>query len=227
MAVTFSSASVRVKGGPEWWGLVARQEAVLYVITVRIIAGRAKGRRLKSPRGMAVRPTADRVKEALFSMLASRFDLAGAVVLDLFAGTGGMGLEALSRGASQAVFVEESRPALAVLRDNVNLCGFADRAELMGISVRRALGALASRGPRFDGVFADPPYGRGLLPETLEQLAGGGLLRRGAWVMVEGRTDDDVNEKFGPLRLTQSRCYGKTKLMLFQLMEVDGRGVAD
>lgn len=192
---------------------------------MRVIAGTAKGRRLKGPRGIGVRPTADRVKEALFSILQSRFDLRGAVVLDLFAGTGSMGVEALSRGAARVVFVEQDRRAAAIVKQNIAICGFAPQAELRVVPVHRALATLASGRARFDGVFADPPYGKGLLGETLGQLATADILRPGAWVIVEGRIDDDVAEEFGPLRLTQTRRYGKTKLMLFLLAEAAGEGL--
>jgi 16S rRNA (guanine(966)-N(2))-methyltransferase RsmD len=187
---------------------------------MRIIAGIAKGRRLKSVRGTAVRPTADRVKEALFSMLGSRFALLEAEVLDLFSGSGGLGLEALSRGARRVVFVEQHAPTLAVLRDNVAACGFGARAVLRRAAADRALEDLAAAGERFDGVLADPPYGRGLVAPLVEQVATLGIVRPGGWLTVEHHVDEAPGDAFGALRLTRSGRYGKTALSLFEVEEI-------
>ncbi len=122
----------------------------------RIIAGEARGRRLKVPRGNQVRPTADRVRESIFGALGSLVDLDGMTVLDAFAGSGAMGLEALSRGAAHATFVERHRPTLAVLRANVEALDFGDRARVVSADVLRWLGAAG--GASFDVAFCDPPY---------------------------------------------------------------------
>jgi len=187
---------------------------------MRVIAGTAKGRRLRAGRGLALRPTADKVKGALFNILESRFNLESAAVLDLFAGTGALGIEALSRGAAPVTFVEQSSAAVRLLRENVRLCGFEDRARVLAMSVRRALAQLAREGARFDGVLADPPYERGLLENTLSAVAEHGLVRPGGWVIVEHHTNEAPPSEAppsvpGPLRLTQSRRYGKTGLALY------------
>jgi pantetheine-phosphate adenylyltransferase len=181
---------------------------------MRVIAGAAKGRRLRALRGRSVRPTADRVKEALFSMLGSRFDLDGAKVLDLFAGTGGLGIEALSRGAARAVFVERDPEARRVLSANLAACGFVERARIITRPVQRGVAELAGAGERFDGVFIDPPYGQGLADAALLQLAEAGLIP-GGWVAVEHHVDDALAEAYGRLRLTAARRYGKTAVALF------------
>ena len=188
---------------------------------MRVIAGTVRGRRLKSVHGMALRPTADRVREGIFSILGSRFELRDAVVLDLFAGTGALGIEALSRGAGRAVFVEQGHAALQVLRANVELCGFASRAEIWPLAVRRALRELGEHAYRFDGVLLDPPYGRGLLQSTLEYLSESGLLRSGGWVMAEGQVDEVISETYGPLRLTRNRHYGKTCVSVYSLVGIE------
>jgi len=121
----------------------------------RIIAGEARGRRLKVPRGDRVRPTTDRVRESMFGALGSLVDLAGAVVLDAFAGSGALGLEALSRGAAHATFVERHRATLAILRGNVAALDFADRCRIVSGDV---LGWLGTAEESFDVAFCDPPY---------------------------------------------------------------------
>ncbi len=136
---------------------------------MRIIAGTARGRRLKAPRGDSVRPTADRAREALFSILATR--IAGARVFDLCAGTGAVGLEALSRGAELAIFVERDRAALEALRANVAACGAADRSAIHETDVVAFLEGAGRPGPR-DLVFADPPWA-GDLGERILALLGG------------------------------------------------------
>lgn len=177
---------------------------------------------MRGLRGLEVRPTADRVKEALFSILLSRFDLAGAHVLDLFAGTGALGIEALSRGATRATFIERHRPMAKVLEENLRSCGFCGRAEVWALPVERALRKLAERGERFDGVFLDPPYGRGCLERTMLSLGEGPILGQDAWVMAEHHTEERISDTYGELRLTQARSYGKTGLALYVRREPAG-----
>jgi len=164
---------------------------------------------------MALRPTADKVKSALFNILESRFNLASARVLDLFAGSGGLGIEALSRGAAWVTFVEQAAAALHVLRENLRRCGFEDRVRIVPTAVRRALVRLGRDGAGFDGVLLDPPYGKGLLAPTLAQLVAAGVLRPGAWVVVEHHVAEPPPRACARLRLTQTRHYGKTGLALY------------
>jgi 16S rRNA (guanine(966)-N(2))-methyltransferase RsmD len=182
---------------------------------MRVIAGSARGRRLDTVAGWSVRPTADRVKEALFSALGSRASLDGAAILDLFAGSGALGIEALSRGARHLTFVEQDRAARLVLARNLERCGFSDRASVLAVPVRRALDELARRATRFDGALLDPPYGRGLAAATLEALGQGTVLAEGAWVAAEHSVDDQLAEGYGGLRLTASKRYGSTALTLY------------
>lgn len=225
MNVTGSGGPIRTVNDPPW----SLKDAVpggaraalpcccrLKEEMMRVIAGAAKGRRLQTVKGQAVRPTADRVKEALFSILGSRFDLSDAVLLDLYAGSGGLGIEALSRGAGRVTFVEQHPGTCRVLRENLVRCGFAGAATVLCSSVRGALRASAERGERYHGVLVDPPYGCGLATESLQQLGSVRLLDREAWVMVEHHTDDTLAPAYGVLHLTHSRRYGKTCLSLFQ-----------
>ena len=123
---------------------------------MRVITGSARGRRLRELEGLGTRPTTDRVKESMFNIL--QFDIEGSRVLDLFAGTGQLGIEALSRGAAAAVFVEQRRDAAALVRDNLRLTGLADRARVVN---GEALSYLASAGEQFDIIFLDRPTPRG------------------------------------------------------------------
>jgi len=186
---------------------------------MRVIAGSARGRRLETMAGRAVRPTADRVKEALFSMLISRVALADAVVLDLFAGSGALGIEALSRGAASVTFVEQDRATCKILARNIERCGFTHTAAILALPVRRGLGELARRGARFDGALLDPPYGRDLAAEGLAVLAREALLAPGGWAVAEHHIDDLLADGYGPLQLTACKRYGSTALTLYQVAD--------
>ena len=133
---------------------------------MRVITGTARGRRLETLSGEDVRPTADRVKEAIFSIL--QFDIEGRHFLDLFAGSGQMGIEALSRGAAGAVFVDAADPSVQIVRKNLQAGGFADRAQVFRADYASYL---ARTKERFDIAFLDPPYRAGLLPDALEKTA--------------------------------------------------------
>lgn len=152
---------------------------------MRIITGAFRGRRLVAPAGTATRPTADRMRQAIFDMLmhapwGGRALLEGASVLDAFAGTGAMGLEALSRGAGRAVFMEQDTAALAALRANVAACGAAPNVSILAADVLRP-----PAGPAQGLVFLDPPYGKELLPPALEALRQTGWITKGTIVVAE------------------------------------------
>jgi 16S rRNA (guanine966-N2)-methyltransferase len=178
---------------------------------MRIIAGAFGGRRLVAPRGTATRPTADRVKESLFSILGARCE--GARVLDLFAGSGALGLEALSRGSAHVTFVEDAKVALCALDSNIVALGVARETHVVRSSVPRALGGL--RGP-FDLVFLDPPYGRMLARDTLARLGeAADLLAAGAWVVAEHSRRDVVDAKAARLWRFDERRYGDIMMSFF------------
>ena len=141
---------------------------------MRVISGAAKGRRLKSFKGRTLRPTADRVKEALFNILSH--DLSGLKVLDLFAGTGNLTLEALSRGAQEACLVDRSQGAATMIRANLHTLGFSKRSRVVVMPVLRAIRSLAAKGERFDLIFVDPPYEKGWLERVLVAVARENLL---------------------------------------------------
>ena len=171
---------------------------------MRIIAGRWRGRSLAAPPGSATRPTSDRTREALFSMLASRLgELGGLAVADLFAGTGALGLEALSRGAARCTFVERDPAALATLRANLLALG-AEGAEV------RASSAIGFRGGPFDLVFLDPPYRSGDGPRALAGLTAA----PGAWASIETARDEEV--AVPGWAVDAQRVHGKAKLTLLR-----------
>jgi 16S rRNA (guanine966-N2)-methyltransferase len=180
---------------------------------MRVIAGIARGRSLRAPKGRSVRPTADRVKEAVFSILQSRFATLAVPVLDLFAGSGNLGIEALSRGATDVVFVEPERAAAAAIRGNLAAAGFS--GEVLPMTTARALAVLAAGGRRFGGVFMDPPYHRGWVRRTLAALATSGIVEPGGWVVVEHGRDEEPAERVGTLVAADHRRYGDTRVALF------------
>jgi len=183
---------------------------------VRVIAGTARGRRLATPKGSRVRPTADRVKEALFNILASTTDgLDGCRVLDLCAGTGNLGIEALSRGAAAAVFVDSSRDSAAVIGKNLELTGFAGRSRVLVHDALMALRTMEGNELPFDLVFMDPPYEKEILPPLLERLGSSPLLAEAATVVVEFSARETVNERYGRIERTALRTYGDTVLAFF------------
>ena len=187
-------------------GSFARSEE----LEVRIIAGQFRGRPLEAPSGLATRPTADRVREALFSMLASRLgSFEDLRVADLYAGSGALGLEALSRGAAHATFVETDAKAQAAIKANAATLGIADRIRILGGSAQ----ALPRSDP-FDLVFADPPYAPGSGSAVAKSVAEAGWLAQGGWMSVEtarGETLDpldyvvEVERVFGRASLTLLR----------------------
>ena len=173
---------------------------------MRIITGSAKGCRLKTPKGMATRPTSDRVKESLFSILGN--EVLEKQVLDVFAGTGGLGLEALSRGAEHAVFVDKA--TADIIKFNAEHTHLADKAEVIKGDVFAAMERLDRQGKKFDIVFCDPPYHLGLWERVLTMLDQGGLLANRALVIVEQGGDEDALPELARLKLLRNQRYGKT-----------------
>lgn len=185
-----------------------------YGYVMRVTAGVHRSRRLAAPKGTTTRPTSDRVREALFSILGARLHFPDAVVLDLYAGTGALGLEALSRGAASATFVESDRAALAALRENVTALGEDRRATVLPMRIERAVERL--RGP-YDLVLCDPPYAQVLeAARALESIVAGSKLGRAAMVVVEHASRDPAPTIAG-LGLVERRVYGDTALGIYEL----------
>jgi len=183
---------------------------------VRVIGGSARGRRLHTPRGLSVRPTSDKVKEALFTILTGMMgSLDGCAVLDIFAGTGNLGIEALSRGAACSVFVDSSRNSAALISRNLSLTGFTDRSRVVLRDFCSALGILESEGEVFQLVFLDPPYQKGLIEKCLEQLQKSSIVDEETVVVAEFSSREDIAESHGRLQQIDKRIYGDTALAFF------------
>jgi 16S rRNA (guanine966-N2)-methyltransferase len=177
---------------------------------MRIIAGEWRGRVIEAPPGMATRPTADRVRETLFSMLASRLgSFEDLRVADLFAGSGALGFEALSRGAASATFVESDARAAAIIRRNAEKLGASDRAQVLGNS------ALAlPRAKPFDLIFADPPYAAGSGTAVVQSVGDSHWLALGGWMSVETSRTESVDP--GSLTIEATRDVGRARLTLLR-----------
>ncbi len=150
---------------------------------MRIISGMSKGRKLVTPKSLSLRPTSDRVKESIFNILSEEIE--GGVVLDLFAGTGNLGIEALSRGAKNVIFVEKGRHALGLIQRNLAQLGLEERSEVLPIDAIRAIGILKQRGKTFDVIFMDPPYEKGLVEKTLVKLRSHQIYDKDSILVVE------------------------------------------
>jgi 16S rRNA (guanine(966)-N(2))-methyltransferase RsmD len=181
---------------------------------MRVIAGEWKGRRLSAPRGPATRPTSDQVRTALMDTLGPW--LPGARVLDLFAGAGGVGIEALSRGAAEAVFVERAPVAVAALRENLQRLGVEGRARVLRREASGALEAFTREGIRFGLIFLDPPYASALAGRALERLADGTLVAPGGVVVAQHPTKAPLPERIGALLRWRTRRFGETTLTFFR-----------
>ena len=181
---------------------------------MRVLAGALKGRRLQTPRGSTTRPTADQVRLALMDTLTSR--LAGARLLDLFAGAGGVGFEALSRGAAHVTFVERDARALAALRANVDVLGVEAQTRVERGAVQPVLDRLAAEGARYDLVFLDPPYEAGALTPTLERLGVLDVVVGDGLVIAQHLTKRPPPARTGRLTAFRTRRFGETTLTFFR-----------
>ena len=177
---------------------------------MRIISGSSKGRRLATRKSDAIRPTSDRVKESLFGILGDR--VKERRVLDLFAGTGNLGIEALSRGARRAVFVEIGRQAVPVIRRNLAECGMWDRSEIVPKDVIRAIGVLKERSERFDLILVDPPYGKGMVQRTLLKLSSNPIYHDDSILVIQHDRREPLSSSAGNWNLIRQKRIGDTLL---------------
>lgn len=177
---------------------------------MRVISGSAKSLKLKTVEGTKTRPTQDRIKETLFNMI--QYDIAGCTFLDLFAGSGGIGIEALSRGAKRACFVEKARNALACIRHNLKYTGLESKADVMSADVISAVCRLEQQGQVFDYIFMDPPYQKGWEDQILSMLDQSPVCGRDTIVIAESSLDTVISDKdYGNLRVEKVKKYKTNK----------------
>lgn len=186
---------------------------------MRVIAGKYKGRRLNAPDNYDIRPTSDKAKEALFSILT--MELYGSRVLDLFAGTGSLGIEALSRGAGSCCFADASRAALNLIKANLAHCGVEEETKVLAGDYKKVIAHLASKivdglEQPFDIILLDPPYGKGLLTDALERISESGILAEGGVIAAEHRKEEDLPDTIGRFQKEKERRYGIVKLSFYQ-----------
>ncbi|MDY3859168.1 MAG: 16S rRNA (guanine(966)-N(2))-methyltransferase RsmD [Candidatus Limivicinus sp.] len=174
---------------------------------MRVITGTARGRRLKTPENSDIRPTTDNVKESVFNII--QFDIEGRRVLDLFAGTGQLGIECLSRGAAEAVFIDDSCEAVRIVKDNLKACGFS-----APVLRQDALSYLRSCG-KFDLIFVDPPYDANLYEPVLETINSVDILSDGGIILCESRRERYMPDMKAPYLKRRDYNYGRVKLTVY------------
>ena len=177
---------------------------------MRVIAGKYKGRKLASPDNYDIRPTSDKAKEALFSILTN--EVPGARVLDLFAGTGALGIEALSRGAQSCVFCDSSRTAISLVKQNLAHCAVEEEARVRAGDYRTSLENLPGT---FDIILMDPPYGKGLLDDAFRIISERGLLAEDGVIVAELRKEEDLPDEMYGFIKQKERRYGIVKLAIY------------
>lgn len=175
---------------------------------MRVITGMAKGKRLDTLEGLDIRPTTDKVKEAIFSSI--QFDLFDSVVLDLFAGTGQLGIEAISRGARAAVFVDNSRKSLEVVKKNLKKTEFINKSTVLNMN---GIDFIGSTSNKFDFIFLDPPYNKGILMQILPKLSN--ILTQNGMIICEYEKNLDLPEEIEGLLLKKVQKYGKIKVSMY------------
>jgi 16S rRNA (guanine966-N2)-methyltransferase len=182
---------------------------------MKITGGRSRGRLLSSLKGMDIRPTSSKVREAVFNLLGQ--DMSGIKVLDVFAGTGILGIEALSRGAESAIFIDKSIQSIELINKNLALCGYEEICRVLKRNITAGSGFESiTAGGEVGLVFIDPPYGKDIIPTVLKLLCECSILRRDAVIVTESSKGDKLPEKSGKFVLSDTRIYGDTKIDIYE-----------
>lgn len=179
---------------------------------MRIITGIAKGRKIMAPEGMDTRPTSDRVKESLFNILDNKIDIYGKNVLDLFAGTGNLGIEAISRGALMCTLIEQNKNTFKTLKENINTLNFNEKSEAYNQDAFSALEIFKKNNKKYDIIFLDPPYGKGLIEKAIEKIANIDLLENNGIIVSEYDENDIIPENISSIKKYRTEKYGRTKI---------------
>jgi 16S rRNA (guanine966-N2)-methyltransferase len=181
---------------------------------MRVVSGACKGRPLKAVPGMSTRPTTDKVKEAIFNIVGPYFD--GGIGLDLFGGSGGLGIEALSRGLDKVIFVDRDQKAIQTIRSNVEACKFIEKVEIYRNDAERALKAILKRDLRFDLIFLDPPYKKQQLNDLISKIESHRLLTDNGYIIAEHSEEVDLPSTIGVLEKIKFENYGVTSVSVFK-----------
>ncbi|MFC1552710.1 16S rRNA (guanine(966)-N(2))-methyltransferase RsmD [Candidatus Latescibacterota bacterium] len=181
---------------------------------MRIIAGKLHGRKIKAPKGLATRPVSARIREALFNVLG---DITGTCVLDLFAGSGAVGIEALSRGAESLVAVEKGSQQCRVIHDNLSVMGV--EARVIRSEVKTAIGKLSAAGEKFDFIFADPPYDSGLAARAVEEVFEKGIISETGVMAITVRKKEELASDSDTYTMIFDRSYGDTRLAIYKMKQ--------
>ncbi len=192
---------------------------------MRIISGTSKGRKLATPKDLSLRPTSDRVKESIFNILRGQIE--GRAVLDLFAGTGNLGIEALSRGAKKVIFVEKERRAIRLIQRNLAQFGLMERSEVLPIDANRAIGILKQRRNIFDLIFMDPPYEQGLIERTLMKLNSYPIYHRDSILVIERHRRELLSAAIVGWDLVRQRQMGETVISILTPQQGEASAEAD
>ncbi|MCI6737249.1 MAG: 16S rRNA (guanine(966)-N(2))-methyltransferase RsmD [Intestinibacter sp.] len=184
---------------------------------MRVISGKARGLKLNTPKNQDVRPTTDRVKESLFNII--NFDIMDSNVLDLFAGTGSLGIECLSRGANKCVFVDKSKESMSIVKSNIKKARVENESITMNIDFKSAILSLGNKGEKFNIIFMDPPYYKNMFEDALSMVDQNNLLEEDGVIVVEHDTKDSFPENIGRLYKSRDKKYGKTTLTFYKMEE--------
>jgi 16S rRNA (guanine966-N2)-methyltransferase len=184
---------------------------------LRVISGMAKGHKLKTLKGNSTRPTSDRVKESLFNIISPY--IMDNDVLDLFAGTGSLGIEALSRGARFAAFVDKSTACASVIKENLEHTKFLDKSLVITGEVESSLLRLSREGRKFGIIFVDPPYNKEFIGQTLNSILQNNIMKPDGIVVAERDIEDEIPEEMGSLKLVRNQKYGDTILSFYKFEE--------
>ncbi|WP_456279460.1 16S rRNA (guanine(966)-N(2))-methyltransferase RsmD [Bacillus sp. AK128] len=186
---------------------------------MRVVSGTCKGHPLKAVSGQSTRPTTDKVKESIFNIIGPYFD--GGLGLDLFGGSGGLGIEALSRGVEKVIFVDIDQKAIQTIKQNVEACRLKEKVEIYRNEAEKALKALIKRELSFDIIFLDPPYHKQKLEALISIIDSNSLINPGGKIVVEHTTEVEMPEKIGKLNLIRFEKYGITAISIYELSEDD------
>lgn len=180
---------------------------------MRVISGKARGKKLLSPSNDDIRPTLDRVKENIYNILG--FKIRDAIVLDLFSGTGGLGIEALSRGAEKVYFVDKDKASYQLTNKNISLANLDENAITLNLDAESAIVKFHKDNIKFDYIFMDPPYNKGIIEKMLQQLEKYNIIQDGGLIIVETDREEVLPEKSGKLILEKIKLYSSTKVSFY------------